>query len=106
MNPGADPVNLGAILEPSTSGAAGAFNVHANDAPDGLAPGEWIAGNGGLHRATSCQSTETSRPVVVRIHSAECLVRTLTISAPFRLRGSSAPRRWTMSTAAAARLRW
>jgi hypothetical protein len=41
--PGADSVVLDAILEPSAAGAACAFNVHANDAANDFAPGEWIA---------------------------------------------------------------
>jgi hypothetical protein len=43
VDPGADAVGLDAVLKPSTADAACAFNVHANDAADDFAPGEWIA---------------------------------------------------------------
>ena len=107
MHPGADSVVLDAVLEPSAAGAACAFNLCVNQAPNDFAPGERIAADGyAVHLATSCQSTETSRPAPVRIHRREDLVRALTISAPVRCCGPVPLSRCITSTAAAARLRW
>lgn len=43
MHLGPDSVGQDTVLEPGPSGASGAFDLHANDTPNGFAPGEWIA---------------------------------------------------------------
>ena len=76
MHLGPDSVGQQPVLKPSTSGAAGAFDLHANDTPNRFAPGEWIAVYCyGLHRSTSSHRIATSRPVAVMIHRRGALVR-------------------------------
>jgi N-acetylmuramoyl-L-alanine amidase len=70
MHLGPDSVGKPPVLEPSTSGAAGAFDLHANDAPNRFAPGEGIAVYcHSSHRSTSSHRIATSRPPAVIIHS-------------------------------------
>lgn len=76
MDPRADPVVFGPVLEPGPAGAAWAFQVRLHGSTDDLAPGEWIAADShAFHWSTSVQSIETSRPDSVRIQSLDDLVR-------------------------------
>lgn len=107
MHSGADSVVLDAVLEASAPGAACAFNLCVNQAPDGFAPGERVPVYCyGFHRSTSSHRMETSRPLGVRIHRLDDLVSASTISEPVRLRGPVPFRRWITSSAAAARPPW